>query len=65
MDTSIIAKVLGVAIGLYVISAVMPDALVSLAGANLTGVPDGVVTMLQIVIPLLGTIAIAFVFFRD
>lgn len=53
------------AIGLYVVSAMMPSALVALAGANLTGVDDGVVSILQVVLPLLGTIAIALVFFRE
>ena len=65
MQTNIIEKIIAIAIGLYVVSAVMPSALVSLAGANLTGVDSGVVTILQVLLPLLGTIAIAFVFFRD
>ena len=65
MQTSIIEKIIAIAIGLYVVSAIMPSALVALAGANLTDVDDGVVTILQVLLPLLGVIAIAFVFFRD
>lgn len=65
MQLGILEKIIAVAIGLYVVAAMMPSALVSLAGANLTGVDEGVVSILQIVLPLLGTIAIAVAFFRD
>lgn len=65
MNMGILEKIIAVAIGLYVVSAMMPSALVALAGANLTGVDDGVVSILQVVLPLLGTIAIALVFFRE
>lgn len=65
MNLSILEKVIAVAIGLYVVAAMMPSALTTLAGANLTGVDEGVVTILQVVLPLLGTIAIALVFFRE
>lgn len=65
MQMTILEKVIAVAIGLYVVAAMMPSALTTLAGANLTGVDTGVVTILQVVLPLLGTIAIALVFFRE
>lgn len=65
MSLGILEKIIAVAIGLYVVSAMMPSALVALAGANLSGVDDGVVSILQVVLPLLGTIAIALVFFRE
>jgi hypothetical protein len=61
----ILEKVIAVAIGLYVVAAMMPAALVSLAGANVSGVDAGVVSILQVVLPLLGTIAIAIAFFRE
>lgn len=65
MQMSILEKIVAVAVGLYVLAAMMPSALTTLAGANLTGVDPGLVTILQVVVPLLGTIAIALVFFRE
>lgn len=65
MQMGILEKVIAVAIGLYVVAAMMPAALVSLAGANVSGVDAGVVSILQVVLPLLGTIAIAIAFFRE
>lgn len=62
---SILEKIVAVAVGLYVLAAMMPSALTTLAGANLTGVDAGLVTILQVVVPLLGTIAIALAFFRE
>jgi len=65
MQISILEKIVAVAVSLYVLAAMMPSALTTLAGANLTGVDPGLVTILQVVVPLLGTIAIALVFFRE
>lgn len=65
MQISILEKIVAVAVGLYVLAAMMPSALTTLVGANLTGVDAGLVTILQIVVPLLGTIAIALAFFRE
>lgn len=65
MQMSILEKIVAVAVSLYVLAAMMPSALTTLAGANLTGVDPGLVTILQVVVPLLGTIAIALVFFRE
>lgn len=65
MDTSVLEKILAVAVGLYLVSAIMPTALVSLAGANLSGVDPAVVTILQILLPILATIGIALAFFRQ
>lgn len=65
MQMSILEKIVAVAVGLYVLAAMMPSALTTLAGANLTGVDEGLVTILQVVVPLLGTIAIALAFFRE
>jgi hypothetical protein len=65
MQMGILEKIVAVAVGLYVLAAMMPSALTTLAGANLSGVDDGLVTILQVVVPLLGTIAIALVFFKD
>jgi len=62
---SILEKIVAVAVGLYVLAAMMPSALTTLAGANLTGVDEGLITILQVVVPLLGTIAIALAFFRE
>ena len=65
MQMSILENIVAVAVGLYVLAAMMPSALTTLAGANLTGVDAGLVTILQVVVPLLGTIAIALAFFRE
>lgn len=65
MQMSILEKIVAVAVGLYVLAAMMPSALTTLAGANLTDVDPGLVTILQVVVPLLGTIAIALAFFRE
>jgi len=65
MQMSILEKIVAVAVGLYVLAAMMPSALTTLAGANLTGVDEGLITILQVVVPLLGTIAIALAFFRE
>ena len=65
MQMSILEKIVAVAVGLCVLAAMMPSALTTLAGANLTGVDEGLVTILQVVVPLLGTIAIALAFFRE
>lgn len=65
VQMALIEKIVGIAIGMYVVAAIMPSALVSLAGANLSGVDPAVVTILQVLLPILATIGIALVFFRD
>lgn len=58
----LLVKIIGVAIGLFVASALMPDALVAIAGANLSGVNTSVVTIFQVLLPILATIGIALLF---
>jgi len=59
------SKIIGIAISLYLLAAMMPSALVNLAGANLTGVDDSVVLLLQVLVPTIALIAIVMAFFRD
>lgn len=58
-------KIVGIAIGLFVASVIVPSALVSMANATLTGVDASVVTIFQVLLPILAVIAIAMMFLRD
>ena len=58
-------KIIGIAISLYLLAAMLPSALVNLAGANLTGVDPSVQLLLQILVPTIALIAIVMLFFRD
>jgi len=59
---SIVAKIVGIGVAMYILAFLLPPALVELAGANVTGVDTSVVTILQIVLPLLAIIGIAMYF---
>ena len=61
----VLGKIVAVAVGLYLAAYLLPGALVAMANATFDGVDPSVVTLLQIVMPLLATIAIALAFFRD
>jgi hypothetical protein len=61
----ILGKIVAVAVGMYLAAYLLPGALVAMANASFEGVNESVVTLMQIVLPLLGTIAIALAFFRD
>lgn len=58
-------KIVGIAIGLFVASVIVPSALVSMANATLTGVDASVVTIFQVLLPILAVIAIAMMFLRE
>lgn len=58
-------KIVGIAIGLFVASVIVPSALVSMANATLTGVDASVVTIFQVLLPILAVIAIAMMFLRN
>jgi H+/gluconate symporter-like permease len=65
MASAILGKIVAIAIGLFVTALLVPPALVTLAGANVTGVDPNVVLLLQVLLPILGTIAIALIFLRE
>lgn len=58
----ILKFVIAIAIGLFVTAVLLPPALLSLADANVTGVDPAVVTILQVLLPILAVIAIAIAF---
>lgn len=59
-----VGKVIGIGIALFVTAIVLPLGLTTLAGANLTGVDANVVTILQVLLPVLAVIGIALYFMR-
>lgn len=65
MESALLGKVVAVSIGLFVAAIILPTALVSIAGANTSGVDPSVVTILQVLLPVLATIAIAMAFLRE
>lgn len=56
------SKVIGIAVALLLVAVLVPVALTTLAGANVTGVDDTVVTVLTILLPIMGVIGIAMYF---
>lgn len=66
MVSDIMGKVIGIAIGLFVVAILLPLALVELAGTetdvNASGIESSVQTMLYILLPVLAAIAIAMYF---
>lgn len=63
---SILTKIIGVAMGLYLVAFMIPPALVQLSNDTaLTGVDATLITFVQLVLPLLGTIGIAKMFFDE
>jgi len=56
------SKVIGIAVALLLVAVLVPVALTTLAGANVTGVDDTVVTVLTILLPILAVIGIAMYF---
>ena len=56
------SKVIGIAVALLLVAVLVPVALTTLAGANVTGVDETVVTVLTILLPILAVIGIAMYF---
>jgi hypothetical protein len=65
MDTGILGKVVAVSIGLFVAAIILPTALTTMAGANVSGVDPSVVIILQVLLPVLAVIAVAMYFLHD
>ena len=55
-------KIIAIAVALLLVAVLVPVALTTLAGANVTGVDPVVVTVLTILVPILGMIGIALYF---
>lgn len=58
-------KIVGIAIGLFVAAVIMPAALVAIANATLTGVDASVVTIFQILLPIIAIIGLVMLFLRS
>ena len=58
-------KIVGIAIGLFVAAVIMPAALVAIANATLTGVDASVVTIFQILLPIIAVIGLIMLFLRS
>jgi len=56
------AKIVGIAIGLFVVAVLVPPALVTMSGANMTGVDASVVPIFSVLLPILAVIGIALMF---
>lgn len=56
-------EILGTAIGLIVVAVVLPTALGLIANASLSGVDPTVVTIFQVLLPILAIIGVAAYFF--
>jgi hypothetical protein len=58
----LMSKIIAIAVGLLLVAVLVPVALVTLAGANHTGVDTTVWTVLSVLLPILGIIGIALYF---
>lgn len=61
---SMVGRIVGIAIGIFVVATIIPVALTELSGANLTGVDPAVTTILTILLPILSVVAIALMFLK-
>jgi len=59
-----IARVITIVIALFVAGVLLPTALTQLATGNYTGVNSAVKTVAQVLLPILGVIAIALLFIK-
>lgn len=57
-------KIIGIVIALFVAGVMLPLALTEIAGGNYTGVNPAVKTIATVLLPILGVIAIIYVFIR-
>lgn len=61
----IMDKVIGLAVGLFATAYLIPPAVLAIADANLTGVDSGVVSIVQVVLPIMAGIALVLLFVRS
>ena len=57
-----LGKIVTVAIGLFIAGVILPVALTAIANGNYTGVDSSVKTVVTVLLPVLGVIAIALIF---
>ena len=62
MESGLMYKIIGIAVGLLLVAVLVPVALETLATANVTDVDPTVITVLQVVLPILAIIAVAIYF---
>ena len=62
---SLLGRIVGVAVGLFIAAVLMPMALDEIANATLTNVDPAVSTVFQILLPILAVIGIAMYFIKD
>ena len=65
MENGLLGKVVAISIGLFVAAIILPIALVTMANATLTDVDATIVTMVQILLPVLAVIGIALYFLKE
>lgn len=58
-------KIIGIAIGLFVAAVIMPAALVAIANATLEGVDPSVITIFQILLPIIAIIGLVMLFLKS
>ena len=58
-------KIVGIAIGLFVAAVIMPAALVAIANATLTDVDPSVVTIFQVLLPIIAIIGLVMLFLKS
>lgn len=61
----LVNKIVAVSIGIFVAAIMLPVALVTLANTSWYTVDPAVVTMVTILLPILGVVAIVMYFLRD
>lgn len=64
MQSNLVGKIVGIAIGLYVAALLIPMALEQMANASFFGVDPAVVTIVQVLLPTLAVIGMALYFLR-
>lgn len=62
METNLMYRIIGIAVGLLLVAVLIPVALQTLATANVTDVDPTVIVVLQVVLPILAILAIAIYF---
>lgn len=60
-----IKTVVGIAVGLLVVGLLLPVGLNEIANATMTNVDPAVVTMVQVVLPVLAVVGLAYAYFQD
>lgn len=58
-------KIVGIAIGLFVAAIIMPAALTAIANATLTGVDSSVITIFQVLLPIIAIIGLVMIFLKS